>query len=100
MHAGSKTLIIGNPLKQVRQLLAFTIAQRGAQRQLMRSSDLTNPFQRVVALRREMERVAAPVARLISSLHETSMLELVDQRDQSARRHSQFSSKRLLAQPF
>jgi len=100
VHAGTEALLVGDALQQARQLLAFCVRQGCAERLLMFSRDLGDAPQNIFSLARHIERVAPAIARLITSLNQAALFEIVDRRYQPAGRHAELASERLLADPF
>jgi hypothetical protein len=61
---------------------------------------LGDTLQHISALTRQVQSVAPPIARLVASFNPATLLQLVDQRDETARRDTELSPERLLADPF
>src|SRR5262245_39038684 len=66
------------------ELLALVVAQRREELVLELRGELAQPTERGLALRREAYDVAAAVGRVAAPLHETALLELVEEPDQLA----------------
>ena len=66
----------------------------------MFSPDLGDALQNVFSFARQIERVAPAIARLVASLNQAPLFEIVDQRHKPAGRDAELASERLLADPF
>jgi hypothetical protein len=100
VHSWAKALLVSDALQQHRQLFAFLVGERRAQRLLMFSRDLGDAPQHVSPFARQIKSVAPAIARLIASLHQAALFKIIDQRHEAARRDPEFGSERLLADPF
>jgi hypothetical protein len=97
MYAVPQPLLDRDPLQQLEQLPALADAQRGEQVALGVTSEALEPGDQDLPLTGEVQRVNPPVASAAAALHQTALLELVEQPDHPAGRHPELIRDRLLA---
>jgi hypothetical protein len=98
VHARPKALLIGYPPQKRSQQIALILGQRRQERFLMVARHFTHRLKKVFALLCHMQDIRAPVVRVFASFDEPAVLQLIDEGDKTARKHTQTLSDLLLAE--
>lgn len=84
--------------QQTRQLFPLRIAERRAQIVLKLLRYLADAGQNLPAGAREVQPVTAPIRRVVPPLNELTILELIEQHNEPAWKHSEQVAQLLLAE--
>jgi putative ABC transport system ATP-binding protein len=85
VDAAPQALAGSQPAEEVEQLFAFGGLEGGAEALLVLHGDLARAVECRAAVGREVEGVRAPVLRVAPPFHQPLFLELIDDRDETAR---------------
>ena len=84
MHAGTQALVVGDPLEEVTQLIAFRVGQGGTDsRAVLRCGSLQS-FKGSLSFFGQMERIQSAIAAMFLSLKQTAVFQLIQDCDQAA----------------
>jgi hypothetical protein len=97
MNARSQALLIRNALKKSPQLFTLLIGQCRTERFVVLVRNPVDVTEGCMSLARQMKCVDPAVVRDILSLHKPALLQLVDDRYQTARVHPESDCQILLA---
>lgn len=97
MHARSQTLLIGNPQQQGREETSLFRIQCGQKRVLVLTRNAADGLKDLLPLLGQLQQVDPTVARVVESLDQSPLLQLVDERHQPTREHSEPLCNLLLA---
>jgi hypothetical protein len=97
MNPPSQTLLIGDALKESPQLFTLLIGECGTKRFVVFVRNPSDVTQGCTPLVRQVKRVDPAVVRDVFSFHKPALLQLVDDRYQTARVHLESDSQILLA---
>jgi hypothetical protein len=97
MNARSESLLVGDALKELSQLLALARTKRGADRFVVFVPDASDIAEHGLSLVRQTELICAPVIDAVLALYQAALFHLVYDRHQRARVHMENLGEPLLA---
>src|SRR5215472_112931 len=99
MYAGCQTLFVGDALQKVGQLPLFLLLQRREQTAAVLARNTSNLGERRPSLVGQVQRITAPVVRILPSLDEPPISQVIQQFNQPAGNHIQSRRQLLLRDP-
>jgi hypothetical protein len=99
VYAGTQALLVRDLAEQPIQLLFLVAIESAASSVIVFARNAPNLFNCVPAERREVQRVCAPVRRVLTPFDQATFLEFIQKRNELAGQDSQPAAKLLLAEP-
>jgi hypothetical protein len=99
MHASRQALLVSDPREESKELLPLLDRKRSARRVVVGPSNFRDVSHEPHPLAGQVKGIHAPILGIVTPLEQTALLELVDERDETAGKHPQERRQLLLTYP-